>query len=99
MMTVQPHTDELTHRTLTVEEAAKVLGIGRNTAYEAAKSGDLPTVRVGGRLLVPRARLLALLGELPNNEDSEGGESIEEANGPGASASASERGDVTAALE
>lgn len=48
---------------MTVEEAAKVLGIGRASAYAAAKAGDLPCVKVGGRLLVPRARLAALLGE------------------------------------
>jgi excisionase family DNA binding protein len=57
--------DELARRTYTVEEAAAILGIGRQTAYLAAKSGDLPTVRVGGRLLVPRARLAELLGEGP----------------------------------
>jgi hypothetical protein len=44
-----------------------LLGIGRNTPYEAAKSGDLPVVRVCGRLLVPRARLVELLGEDPVN--------------------------------
>ena len=49
--------------TLTVTEAAELLGVSRGTAYEAARSGDLPTVKIGTRLLVPRARLLALLGE------------------------------------
>lgn len=50
-------------RTLTVEQAAKLLEIGRGTAYEAARRGELPTIRFGRRLLVPRAKLLALLGE------------------------------------
>jgi excisionase family DNA binding protein len=44
--------------TYTVEEAARILGIGRATAY---KPGVLPTIRVGGRLLVPRAALRLLL--------------------------------------
>jgi excisionase family DNA binding protein len=49
--------------TLTVEQAATLLGISRGLAYEAARRGELPTIRLGRRLLVPRAKLLALLGE------------------------------------
>ena len=49
--------------TLTVEEAAGLLGISRGLAYEAARTGQLPTIRIGHRILVPRARLLELLGE------------------------------------
>lgn len=48
--------------TLTVEEAAKLLRIGRNSAYEAARRGELPVVRIGRRLLVPRVALERLLG-------------------------------------
>lgn len=48
--------------TYTVEEAARLLGVSRGTAYEAARRGELPTVRLGRRLLVPRARLEDLLG-------------------------------------
>jgi excisionase family DNA binding protein len=47
--------------TYTVEEAAKLLRIGRNKGYEAAKSGELPTVRMGKRILVPRLALERLL--------------------------------------
>jgi len=49
--------------TLTVEEAGRVLGIGRSAAYDAARRGELPTIRIGKRLLVPRARLEALLSD------------------------------------
>lgn len=42
---------------LTVPEAARWLRIGRNSAYEAAKRGELLAVRIGRRLLVPRAAL------------------------------------------
>jgi excisionase family DNA binding protein len=52
---------ELTAATYRIEEAAKVLGIGRNTCYEAAKSGEIPTVRIGRRLLVPKIALDKLL--------------------------------------
>jgi excisionase family DNA binding protein len=46
---------------LTVEEAAKLLRIGRSRAYEAVKTGAIPTIRIGRRILVPRARMLAML--------------------------------------
>lgn len=48
--------------TITVERAAEVLGISRSSAYRAATNGQLPTIKVGRRLLVPSARLLQLLG-------------------------------------
>jgi excisionase family DNA binding protein len=48
--------------TLTVEEAGAALGIGRASAYSAARNGDLPTIRVGRRLLVPTAPFRAMLG-------------------------------------
>lgn len=47
--------------TLTVEEATRELGIGRGLAYEAARRGELPTIRVGRRLLVPVDALDRLL--------------------------------------
>jgi excisionase family DNA binding protein len=48
--------------TLTVEEAAKLLGISRGSAYEAARVGDLPVLRIGRRYLVSTARLAAMVG-------------------------------------
>jgi excisionase family DNA binding protein len=48
--------------TLTVEETAELLGVGRNTAYEAVRTGDLPAIRVGRRILVPTQPLLTLIG-------------------------------------
>jgi len=48
--------------TLTVTEAAELLGISRATAYQAAHAGELPVVRIGRRILVSRARLLAQFG-------------------------------------
>lgn len=48
--------------TMTVEEAGRLLGISRKSAYKAAASGELPTVRFGRRLLVPRQRLMERLG-------------------------------------
>ena len=48
-------------QTLTVEEAAAILGIGRNSAYEAIRRGEIPALRLGRRLLVPRRALERLL--------------------------------------
>lgn len=49
--------------TLTVEEAAELLGVGRSSAYEAARRGDLPAMRLGRRLVIPVPALLRLLDE------------------------------------
>lgn len=48
--------------TITVEEAARRLGINRNSAYEGVKRGEIPVVRIGRRLLVPLAPFERMLG-------------------------------------
>lgn len=58
-------------RTVTIAEAAQILGIGRNQAYEAAHAGTLPTIAFGERkgdgrptrYLVPIAALERLLSK------------------------------------
>jgi excisionase family DNA binding protein len=47
--------------TLTVEEAAATLGISRAFAYEAVRRGEIPSIRIGRRVLVPRATLERML--------------------------------------
>lgn len=55
--------DELAAQaTITIEQAAKVLGLGRTAAYEAARRGEFPTRRLGRRLVVPVPALLEWLG-------------------------------------
>jgi len=49
--------------TLTVEEAAQLLGISRGLAYEMARCGKLPVVRLGRRLLVSRGALERMLDQ------------------------------------
>jgi excisionase family DNA binding protein len=61
--TPAPHDDG--RLTWTVTEAAKLLGISRACAYEAAHRGELPVRVIGRRMLVPRAALLRLLDEQP----------------------------------
>ena len=48
---------------LTIEEAGKLLGLGRSGTYEAAKRGDIPALKIGSRILVPKVALLKLLEE------------------------------------
>ena len=47
--------------TLTVEQAAKLLGISRGLAYEMVKMGKIPAIRFGRRVVVPRRALARLL--------------------------------------
>jgi hypothetical protein len=44
-----------------VEEAGKILGLSRASAFNAANRGDLPTIRIGRRFVVPRFALERLL--------------------------------------
>jgi excisionase family DNA binding protein len=55
-------------KTISVEEAGKILGVSRMTAYTAVKKGQIPSIRVGHRLVVPVAKLNALLGEMQPRE-------------------------------
>jgi excisionase family DNA binding protein len=48
-------------RTLTVEEAGRILGLGRGASYAAAKRGEIPTIRLGRRLVVPTDALERML--------------------------------------
>jgi len=47
--------------TFTVEETAKLLGIGRQLAYDRVNTGEIPVIKIGRRLLVPRSALEKLL--------------------------------------
>ena len=51
--------------TVSVEEAGEILGCSRNTAYEAVRRGEIPVIRIGKRLLVPKAALERLLNVEP----------------------------------
>lgn len=48
--------------TITVEQAGDLLGLPVRTTYRAAARGEIPSIRIGRRLLVPTMRLLDLLG-------------------------------------
>jgi hypothetical protein len=48
-----------------VELAGKILDISRGVAYEQARYGVIPTIRLGRRLVVPLAKLAESLGTTP----------------------------------
>jgi len=49
--------DRLEPLVLSVPEAARLLGVSRNLAYELVREGRLPHVRLGRRVLIPRVGL------------------------------------------
>lgn len=51
----------------TIEQAAEKLQISKSKAYELARQNEIPTVKIGGRVMVPRRRLDEWL-----NQQSEG---------------------------
>lgn len=55
--------EALSKPTISVPDAGSLFfGLGRNAAYEAARRGDIETIKVGGRIVVPVAPLAARLG-------------------------------------
>jgi len=56
-----PRPGEREPLTLTIPQAARLLGISTSKAYEAARCGQLPTLRVGSRVLISRRRLEELV--------------------------------------
>ena len=59
--TAQEVNEIMRQPTCSVEEAAKVLHIGRTQAYRAVRSGELRSIRIGKRVLVPTSAIRQLL--------------------------------------
>lgn len=53
--------DQMERRTLSVSEAARVLGISRAHAYDCVRTGELPSITLGRRVVVPRRAIEELL--------------------------------------
>ena len=68
---VQTMSDLRDRTVITVEDVARLLGISRSAAYEAASRDEFPIRRVGRRLLVPVPALQRWLGsgEAPGAEN------------------------------
>ena len=55
--------DALKRPTLPVPVAGRVFyGLSRNGSYEAAKRGDIPTIKIGRKIMVPVALIAERLG-------------------------------------
>ena len=50
-------------RVFTVQEASKILRLSRGATYEAVRTGEIPSIKIGRRILVPASGLARLLGE------------------------------------
>ena len=48
---------------LSVDELTKILGIGKNTAYDLIRCGRIRSVRIGHKIKIPKDSLLAFLKE------------------------------------
>jgi excisionase family DNA binding protein len=49
--------------TLSVPEAGKMVNLGKNVAYAAARAGQIPTQRFGRKLRVPTAKFMKMLSD------------------------------------
>ena len=62
-------TDKLTY---TVKETGLLLGLSRGLTYEAIRTGQIPSVRIGRRILIPCKQLHKLLENSNENEGKQG---------------------------
>lgn len=60
-MSPQEIAELLSSATVSVPEAGKILSLSRNSSYEAAKRGEIPTIRFGSKLRVPTAALRKMI--------------------------------------
>ena len=58
--------------TLNVKEAARVLGLSRNSVYQGCLTGEIPHVKIGKRILIPRAKLERMLAGGSDDRDQRG---------------------------
>ena len=59
------HDSRIVSLTVSVTEAAELLGVGRTLAYDLVARGVLPSVRLGRRVVIPRHALDELLAVVP----------------------------------
>jgi excisionase family DNA binding protein len=54
--------------TLSVDEAGKMLGLSRGLMYQAVRKGEIPSIRIGRRILIPRAALHRMLKDAVDHD-------------------------------
>jgi hypothetical protein len=72
---------EANRLTMSVPEAGRLyFNLTRNASYAAAKRGDIPTIKIGGRVLVPIAALNRVLDPqaTPASDSNEAGRALDE---------------------
>jgi excisionase family DNA binding protein len=62
--------EQVERRTLSVSEAAQVLGISRAHAYDCVRTGELPSITLGRRVVVPRQAIEELLARGSSDESA-----------------------------
>ena len=67
----------MTKRTMTVEEAAAILGVSPSTLYRETRSGRFPCIRVGGRVLLSKETIEGLLSDGNLKSTDKGGQKDE----------------------
>jgi excisionase family DNA binding protein len=53
--------DPAVEPTMPVEQAAKAIGISRAAAYQGVQTGEIPSIRIGRRIVVPTAAVRRML--------------------------------------
>lgn len=64
MSDMQAETNKIAYR---IDEAVKASGLGRTFLYERIASGELKSVKIGGRRLILHAELMAFLTRMPTH--------------------------------
>ena len=62
-MTTKYHSFDELPLTLRVEDLMPILGIGRNTAYELVRSGQIRSIRIGRQLHIPKEAVQEYLSQ------------------------------------
>lgn len=57
---------------MTVKETASALGLGINTAYELVRTGEIPSCRLGRRIVVPLEALKRTLNQHEGDDQDVG---------------------------
>jgi len=60
-LTIEEGNMKMERLTYTVAEVAQLLGISRGSAYTHVRTGEIPSITIGGRIVVPRRALDAML--------------------------------------
>jgi excisionase family DNA binding protein len=55
--------EEIQRETHGIPEAARIVGVSRNHMYQAVARGEVPSIRIGHRRVIPKAIIRKMLAE------------------------------------